>query len=71
MSVLNPDETPIMYGIKLVLNYSLFDQFSYLSLPPGELYCIDTTEKEIEVNRTNIGDTVELVYLTEEEVDAF
>jgi len=68
MSILQPDETPIMYGIKLVLNYELFDQFQHLSLPPGNLFCIDTTEGESEVNRTNFGTTVELVYIPEAEV---
>jgi len=67
MAILQPDETPIMYGIKLVLGYSLFDQFEYLGLPPGELFCVDTTDSEIEVNRNNIGDTVELVYIPEAE----
>lgn len=68
LSILQTDETPIMFGIKLVLAYSLFDQFVHLALPPGELFCIDTTEQEIEVNRTNLGDTIELVYIPEAEV---
>lgn len=68
MSILQPDETPLIYGVKLVLAYSLLDQFEYLDLPPGEFYCVDTTGDEIEVNRDNIGDTVELVYIPEAEV---
>lgn len=35
-SILQPDETPIIYGVSLVLNYSLLDQFDYLPLPDGD-----------------------------------
>lgn len=68
LSILLPDETVILSGIKLVLNYQLFDTFEYLALPPGELYCVDTTEKETEVTRDNLGDTVQLVYIPEAEL---
>ncbi len=68
MSILQPDEIPIMHGIKLVLGYSLLDQFDYLDLPPGEIFCVDTTDNETEINRTNMGSIIELIYIPEDEV---
>ena len=50
MNISDINRNPIINGIKLVLNYSLLDQYTHLNLPPGELYAIDTTEKEIEFN---------------------
>jgi len=68
MSVLNINLTPIVEGIKLVLNYGMFEQFRSYDLPPGELYAIDSTGDEIEITRTNLGNTVLLIYILEDQV---
>jgi len=64
------DETAIADGIKIVLNYELIRKYPELGLPPGALFAIDTTGKEERVSRYNLGDTVQLYYLSEDEVDA-
>lgn len=69
LSILQSDETPILEGLKLVLNYELLDQFSPReNVPPGDLFCIDTTGKETAITRDNLGDTVELIYIPEAEL---
>jgi len=68
MSVLDVNLTPLVEGIKLVLGYSLFDQWVDRGLPPGELYAVDTTEEEIRITRTNLGTIVELIYIPEDEL---
>jgi len=69
MSIFDIDQNAIVEGIKLVLEYELLDQYRAYNLPPGELYCIDTTDEVIEITRENFGDAVQLVYITEAEVD--
>jgi len=68
ISISDIDDVHIIDGLKLVLNSNLFSQYPSIGLPPGELYCIDTTEKETEINRENLGETVELIYVPEAEV---
>lgn len=70
MSILDIDQVSIVEGIKLVLNYDLFDQYPGRGLPPGALFAIDTTGDEKRITRDNIGDVVQLMYLTEAEFDA-
>jgi len=69
LSLFKPDETPIICGLALVLNYNILDQFRPdQNLPQGDLYCIDTTKKEIGITRENFGKTVELVYVGVDEL---
>ncbi len=69
MSFFDLDETPIVCGISLTLGYSLLDQFPTHGLPPGDMYIIDTTEKEITVARDNMGIVLDLVYIPEADLD--
>lgn len=69
ISIIDLDEVHIIDGLKLVLNSNLFAQYPAAGLPAGELYCIDTTENETEITRDNLGDTVQLIYVPEAEID--
>jgi len=76
MEIQNRDLITVIAGIKLVLNYSLSIQYVGRSLPPGELFCIDTTDNEITVFRSNIGinpesieQPIQLIYIEEAELD--
>jgi len=69
LSISDIDDVHIVDGLKLVLNSNLFSQYPSIGLPPGELYCIDSTGKELEINRDNLGSVVELIYVTEAEID--
>lgn len=69
MSVLDIDLVPLIYGVPLVMNFSLFDQYPGRSLPAGEFYVVDTTEKEKAIDRVNMGTILFLVYIPEDELD--
>lgn len=71
MDILTKDEEPIVQGLKIVLNYELISRFRYLGVPAGELYAIDSTEKETRVNRENLGNTVQLFYVESSELETF
>jgi len=77
MEIQNRDQETIIAGVKLVLNYSLVLQYVGRSLPLGEEYCIDTTDTVITIDRDNIGTNpenidqlVQLIYLTEADIDS-
>jgi len=70
MSFLTLEDVKLVSGIKVVLGYPLLRQWVDKGLPAGEIIATDTTDNEIDVNRDNFGEIVQLVYLTEEEVDA-
>jgi len=70
MNFLNLEDESLVAGIKLVLDFPLLEQWVDKGLPPGEIIAVDTTGNETEINRDNLGETVELVYLTEDEVAA-
>jgi len=69
ISISDIDEVHIIDGLKLVLNSNLFSQYPSIGLPPGELYCIDTTDSETEINRDNLGSIINLIYVPEDEID--
>lgn len=69
MNVLDIDLNPLIAGVPLVLNFSLFDQYPGRNLPPGEFYVVDTTEKERAIDRGNMGTILSLVYIGEDELD--
>lgn len=63
ISFLNPDETPVILGLALVMNYDILAQYRNIpNMIQGSLYCIDTTGKEREINRDNLGKTILLTY---------
>jgi len=69
MAIRNLQAVDLISGIKLVLNYPLSGQFQTDATPPGEFICIDTTDKDLDVNGENFGNTVQLLYFTEAEID--
>lgn len=70
LSVKNLEGTVLIAGIRVVLNFELLRSHPDRNLPPGALIPVDTTEDEERVNRDNLGVITQVVYLTEDEVDA-
>jgi hypothetical protein len=68
MSFKNLEDQSLVAGIKVVLGYPLLGQYVDSGLPKGEIFAIDTTDKETSVNRENFGETVQLAYITEDEL---
>lgn len=70
LSILDIDGVALVSGIPLVLNFNLFEQYPDRGLPPGEFYVVDTTDKEVAVDRDNMGVILNLIYIPEAEVDS-
>ena len=68
LNIKTRDLVSIVSGIKLTLGYQLFDQYPGRSLPPGELFVVDTTDEETKINRDNILEPLALVYIPQDEV---
>lgn len=43
MNINDDENTPLVQGIQIVLNFELLSQYQYKDLPPGKLYVLDTT----------------------------
>lgn len=61
---------PLITGVKLIVNYPLTKRYAKEELPPGELIAIDSTSTLDRVGRNDLGDKVQLIYMTEAEYDA-
>ena len=57
--------TDLVTNIPLVANWPLFDRFKVTGLPPGSLFAYDSTLKNIDPGRYDLGDRVRLFYLEE------
>lgn len=65
MSIFDFEDNIIIHGIKLVINYELFNPFRYLDIPRGALYVIDTTDSIDKIGRDDMDTNCRLLYLTE------
>lgn len=70
MTIMDRDLNVLVAGVKIVLSYELIADWVGRSLPPGELYAIDTTSELLAIGRDDMGDLVTLGYVPEAEVDA-
>jgi len=74
--ILEPDETPIVCGVRLVVYWPLLYRHSDARLPLGQLLCVDTQTTINDITRqAELGDDVRggrcrIVYLTKDDVDA-
>jgi hypothetical protein len=62
------DRTPIIAGIKLVVDYELLNDYKVEGMPPGALFLIDTTLQRIPCQRNDLGVRCQLIYLTSDEL---
>lgn len=67
MSMFDLEANLILAGIKVVINYELISIFNHLEIPKGFIFTLDTTRKELRVNRENMGSVINLVYSSEGE----
>ena len=71
MDMAAQDKTPIVIGLKLVLDYELIGAYHAIGTPPGELWALDSTGKLLRIGRDDLYDgQVRLVYIPEAEVAA-
>jgi len=70
MSIADRDLTPLISGLKVVIDFLLLSKFSGRNLPPGEIFAIDPSNQIIRIGRNDFQDKVSLIYLTEEDTGA-
>lgn len=70
LSLLDEHEDPILYGIKLVLNWPLLRRVVDPRRPPGSLMCVDPSGNDDSPGLQELGTRVELIYLDAEEIAA-
>ncbi len=71
MDILDPDDNEILTNIKMVINYSLLDQYIALAtLPKGKFMLWDLEKNPITggVTFDNFGRRYQLIFFTDEEL---
>jgi hypothetical protein len=66
--LLTEDGVPIRQGLKVVTNFPLLLRIASDQAPPGQLYAIDTTGEDLRAGLEDLGDQVQLVYFSEDEL---
>lgn len=70
MSLFSRDAAPLLTGVKVVLSYELIQRYGTRSLPAGQVVAIDITDILERIKRDDLPESVELVYVTEDEFSA-
>ena len=69
--ILDFASNPLIVGVKVVINYPLIHRYASDLLPKGEILAVDGSAKLERIGREDLGNVVQLVYLTQAENDAF
>lgn len=69
LSIFDTSENPLLYSLPLNVNTELLERFEIAGLPPGLLMLYDTSGKNLEAGRDDLGDRCKLVYLTSDELE--
>jgi hypothetical protein len=68
MTFADSNNTIILSGVKLVVNYELISSWPDRGLPPGELYILDPTGDDSDAQFDDFGNgRLEMIYVTEVE----
>lgn len=70
MSIYNRNSEPILLGVKVVSNYDLTEQFVALGMPEGDIICQNIIGLWGDILRFDMGETTELLYYEDGEVEA-
>jgi hypothetical protein len=62
MDIFMLDDTPLVSSIALVADWEIACQFTDLRLPPGFLYCVDTSGAGADPGRDDLGSRVIVVF---------
>ena len=62
-----PDDTSIIDGIKMVVNYGLISYWEVENMPPGALILYDDSNSEIPCGRYDLGERCKLIYITSDD----
>lgn len=61
-------EENLLISVKIVLTFELLSLYRHFGGPQGELYALPMVNNVDRIERDSIGDTVELVYITVDEL---
>lgn len=64
ISIMDPNENPLLMGCALNINWELIQRFEIPGLPPGGLMLFDTSGKNKEAGRDDLGVRCKLIYQT-------
>lgn len=70
MAIFDRDLNPLIYGIKIVPNYPLLMQYTFIGKPAGEIICQNIVGGTDEIRRFDMSQRFELVYYSEGELQA-
>ncbi len=62
LDILDPSDNPIATGLKLVADWELVSGLGNSALPPGFLYCVDTSGQGLDPTESDLGTRVLLIY---------
>jgi hypothetical protein len=62
------DGNGLLTGVKIVKGYDLFGRFHNLLLPPGAMFALDEKGSYDRIEAGDLGNTVSLLYIPEDEV---
>lgn len=68
--ILDFASNPLIVGVKMIINYPLIRRYVSDVLPKGEIVAVDGSSKLERIGRTDLGDVVQLIYVTQAEYDA-
>lgn len=69
VSIYDTSENPLVLGLPLNINTELLARFEIVGLPPGLMMLFDSSGKNEEAGRDDLGDRCKLIYLTSDELE--
>lgn len=69
MNIYDENEEPIIFGIKVVVNWNLTEQFVSARMPPGDIVCQNILGEWNKIIRFDMGEIAELFYYEEGEIE--
>lgn len=62
MNILDGDENPLIFGVKVVTNFNLLEQYSMSEKPEGNIVCQNVVGGWEKIRRYDMGQVDELIY---------
>ena len=59
-----PDDTPVLNGIKMPVNYTLISSFFGLNIPPGDFILFDESGNNTPCGRYELGERCIFLYIS-------
>jgi len=62
-----PDNTPVLTGVKMVVNYTLITSFYQENVPPGDFMLFDDSGNNEPCGRDELGSRCDFLYITSDD----